>query len=284
VAPFASPSMPTGLMDWSHERHIADRTAISFGAMERFGVVDDSGEESNPAAFQSYWNRETTDATTASLELGSLIHMAIYEPDRLLAEVAVRPTKDDGSLIRSNSKEFRTWAAENVGKRFVRPVDLDLVTGMVAASLESRALVQLRRLETVAIERSMVWVDPETGLRLRIRVDRLSRRQDGALVVEDLKSTDDASPAAFRRTCHRWRYFDRLAHYIDGVEACYGQRPRGVLVPASKQRPYQFGVYEPREAWLEEGRARNRAVLRELARRFNENDWSSDWEIGPVMI
>lgn len=272
-----------GFQNWTAAEHHADRTALSFSMLRHFGTITEGLEHANPGLFRAHLHGEVDARETAAIAFGTLAHLAVLEPDRLLSEIAVRPTKDDGTLLRANSNAYREWAAEHEGMRIVSPVDLDVLTGILDACARSPALAQLRRLPELFREKSIVWRDDDIGLLLKARPDSLRSRPD-CVVCIDLKTTADASPDSFRQSCHRFGYFDRAAFYLDGLAAILGPYPRFAIVAVTKERPYQVAVYEPRATWIDEGRARNRALLREVARRIESDDWLAPWELEPVMI
>ena len=269
---------------WSADEHHADRTALSFSMLRRFGSVDDSGEDINPGLFRAHLGGEVAERRSDALEFGILAHVARYEPRRLETDFAARPTKDDGTLHRKGSKVYEAWAAENAGKRDVSPQNLETACAIARVVAESPATGKLDRLRVVAREQSIVWTDAETGLLLKIRPDRILERLDGTWVDEDLKTTTDVTPRAFRAQCFRFAYFDRCAFYLDGLEALTGQPARCVLVAVTKEPPFQVAAYEPRAQWIDEARHRNRALLREVARCFETNDWLAPWEAEPMML
>ncbi len=270
------------LKDWTSDEHHADRTCVSFSMMKHLGKVDETGEFINPKVFKHHWDNHDPKSTKA-LEFGKLAHIAVYEPDRLIAEVVARPVKDDGKLHGTNTNIFKEFAAMHDGKTLVAPVDLAVVTGILAACRASPALQKLHTLTALYREQSIVWKDEETGLNFKIRPDQLLEGRDG-WIIEDLKTTVDATPYQFRRSCFKYEYYRRAAFYADGVEALTGMPARTVLIAVTKERPFQVGVYEPAEAQLEDARRQNLEVKLELAKRFDADDWSAPWETEPMIL
>lgn len=275
------------LEDWSAKQHHADRTAISFSGLKLLGEVTDDGGSLDPASFRAYLDGTLAVSESKALNFGIATHMALYEPDRLLQSLAVRPLNDDGKLLNANTNAYKDWKAEQLaaGRVIITPAEELAIKHMLAALGRSPSFRQLRRLRPFFREQSITWTDPETGLRLKIRTDTVRERpSDGAWVIEDLKTCSDARPDAFTRDCIRYRYFDRSAFYQDGIEALTGKRPRVVLVPVQKDDPYQVAVYEPAPHRLEEGRARNRALLHEAARCIEQDQWLARWQLEPIVI
>jgi len=276
-------------MNWTEAEHHSNRDAVSFSLLSKFGKVTEDGSELNPGRFLAAWQSKFAEGKKSrALEFGTLAHLAVYEPDRLLTECVARPVKDDGKTIHSTtSKVFKEFAAQNVGKRLLHPVDLAVTLGLVAAVKASPAVRRLHDRPSLYREQSIVAdsdaLDTPAGLGLRIRIDQVLEGDHG-WIVEDLKTTEDASPAAFKKSCWKFRYFERMAFYLDVAEAYTGVRARGAFIAVTKSEPYQVAVYEPRKADIDEGRAMYRASLLELARCFREDDWRAPWEKAPVML
>ena len=74
-----------------------------------------------------------------------------------------------------------------------------------------------------APEVSLFWVDPETGVKCRARLDWLPEPVKGRrLIVPDLKSTGvtaGASPVEFSKAGGRFGYYGQQEHYRDGLIA-----------------------------------------------------------------
>lgn len=72
-------------------------------------------------------------------------------------------------------------------------------------------------------EVSIVWDDPATGVRCRIRLDFLPHLDArDRLIVVDYKTTQDASDDACERSIGRFRYHIQEGFYVDGVAAHFG--------------------------------------------------------------
>jgi exodeoxyribonuclease VIII len=63
-------------------------------------------------------------------------------------------------------------------------------------------------------------------------------------LIVDLKTTEDASPAGFRKSIGAFRYHVQASWYLDGVQAATGCRPDEFLfVCVDKKPPYAVAVY-----------------------------------------
>lgn len=88
-------------------------------------------------------------------------------------------------------------------------------------------------------EQSLYWIDDETGVTCRGRVDWVHPR---ALV--DLKTTINAAPAKFSRALVDYGYALQASWYCDGWEAVTGERLPFVHVVVEKEPPHLVAVYQ----------------------------------------
>ena len=93
-------------------------------------------------------------------------------------------------------------------------------------------------------EVSMFWVDEQTGVRLRGRVDRLTISPDGRPLLIDCKTTGrSASPSGFSRAVTDHRYDLQEATYRIGYEACTGVTPDFLFVVVESTPTHEVGTY-----------------------------------------
>lgn len=88
-------------------------------------------------------------------------------------------------------------------------------------------------------EQSLYWIDPETGVTCRGRVDWVHPR-----AIVDLKTTINASPGKFSRALVDYGYALQAAWYTEGWEAVTGQALPFVHVVVEKEPPHLVAVYQ----------------------------------------
>jgi exodeoxyribonuclease VIII len=91
--------------------------------------------------------------------------------------------------------------------------------------------------------------------------------------VADLKTTEDASPAAFARSVATYRYHVQAAFYLDGLRACDAQIDAFAFVAVEKTPPYLVAVYSADEICLARGREEYRADLLTFAECLRTDCW-----------
>jgi hypothetical protein len=113
-------------------------------------------------------------------------------------------------------------------------------------------------------EVTVIWVDQETGLLCKGRIDWLVETSSGWVAL-DLKTTTDASPRGFERTIADRGYMRQLPFYEDGLRAHGMDLKHLVFVAAEKEEPFAVAAYRLSEGAADEGRIQYRELLRRYA-------------------
>lgn len=209
-------------------------------------------------------NDEDTDAR----QRGRVLHIAVFEPERLAREVVVYPDRRAG-------KEWQAFEAKHAGKEIISSRMWDL-----AKAIGDRARnhpMAARYLAGGKAEHTVTWTyrSPSVAhlnsfeMTCKGRLDFIA--DVGAIV--DLKSTRDGSPTGFGREAARYEYHAQLAFYRDGYEAMTGARLPVIIVAVEAAAPFVVQVYRVDEELLELGRERYELLLAQL-RIYRE---SSRW-------
>lgn len=119
-------------------------------------------------------------------------------------------------------------------------------------------------------ELSLYHRDPETGVRLRGRVDW--QRPDGVIV--DYKTSTTADPGQLQRLFHNYCYHMQAAWYLDLVAALgICPAPTFRFVVQEKTPPYEVVVVQLDEEAITEGRRANREAIRLYADLTKSGRW-----------
>ena len=207
-----------------------------------------------------YWSRflnpdRPVVEPTAAMQLGSLVHCAVLEPDELAKRYATCPPR--------NTKDGKATAAMLAasGIEAVTAGDMELALAMAASVRNHQAAAELLR-DGIA-EKSFWWDDVDTGLRCKCRPDWYY----GTTLV-DLKTTTDASPRGFARSVVQYRYHVQQAHYMAGTFA-----ERFVFIAVEKTYPYAVGVYELDTIAMDAAEVIRRNNLQTIADCRAINEW-----------
>ncbi len=119
-------------------------------------------------------------------------------------------------------------------------------------------------------EITIKWTDPETGIVCKSRGDRYV----GELrTCVDLKTTEDAGPAGFAKSCASYGYHRQQAFYEDGFAAVGEPLDAFVFVAIEKRAPYLIGVYALDADAVGLGREWARRTLGTLAGCIERGDY-----------
>ena len=174
---------------------------------------------------------------TAAMKLGSLVHCAVLEPDELSSRYGVCGPR--------NTKAGKEQA-ERMATAGIEAVTAgDMLTANCMADSVRRHPAASALLAHGKAEQSFWWDDLPTGLRCKCRPDWYQ----GSTIV-DLKTCQDASPAAFARSVATFAYHVQAAHYLTGLHGA----GRFVFIAVEKTAPYAVAVYELDHAAMALGR------------------------------
>jgi len=191
---------------------------------------------------------------TDALRIGRAVHCAVFEPERFAERfVTYGASKTTGEGARKAWAAFQGQARAN-GQTIVDAAELEQIQAMAA---------EVRACPTVAqhlmggqAEVTEVWIDPETGLACKARLDYRSR--SGIIIY--LKTAINADVRAFGAAAWRYGYFHQLEHYAKGNEAT-----PVLLVVVEKDAPHDVAVFEPTQETREAAREEWRALLNTIA-------------------
>ena len=192
----------------------------------------------SPLHARAYLDGEREEPTKA-MEFGTAFHAAVLEPERFADAYAVftgdRRTKEGKAAYQ---------ALLDRGAQVVDQDDYDRICEMSAAVRAHPTAGALLQPGSGVAEASVFWQATEQ-VECKCRPDfwRVEER-----VVVDIKTTDDASPAAFAGSVINYRYHVQAAHYLKGTGA-----RQFIFVVVEKKAPYAIAVYELDAAALELG-------------------------------
>lgn len=208
-----------------------------------------------------YWarfldpNRKPVEPTTA-MRFGSLVHTAVLEPEELLQRYGVAPDR----RTKAGKEQAERMAADGI--EAITETDMTIALSMAASVRNHPAAAAL--LAKGKAEQSFWWDDLPTGLRCKCRPDWYH----GTTIV-DLKTCQDASPAAFASSVAKFGYHIQAAHYLAGLHGA----ERFVFVAVEKTAPYAIAVYELDQAAMALGRTMRDNALEVIATCKAADSW-----------
>lgn len=176
---------------------------------------------------------------TPAMAIGSAVHTHVLELDQWDARYVTCPDGID-RRTKMGKAEWEAFTVASTGRTVLSKADAQLVMKMGHAVWSHPAAAMLLNLPGQA-ETTHMWIDRTTGLECKCRPDWMTT--DGSLVV-DLKTTEDASPAGFRKSIGSWRYHVQSAWYLHGLEQATGHRPdQFIFICVEKKPPHAVAVY-----------------------------------------
>lgn len=196
---------------------------------------------------------------------GQLVHCAILEPDEFDKRYILGPTANRSTKV---WKEFCASFPDQVA------IQQDQYDMARYAAESARKLPEIA--ETLAAgeaEQSAYWIDPETGVLCRCRPD-WTHTFGAGVVLMDVKTYSDASPAEFARQVARKSYHRQAAFYSDGYALASGQAVHAfVFLAVETEWPYAVSATMLDDEAVEKGRELYRDNLATYAECLKTGVW-----------
>lgn len=152
-------------------------------------------------------------------DFGNAFEMALLEPhnvDKYVVgfDAEDRPEPDKTFASKLNKEWKANFYEKNKDKYIINAhgkESFDALTSMIDSCLRDEKINSL--IKNIEYQYSIFWKDETTGLNLKTRPDICKSK---SCIVVDVKTTDDASPAAFSRAMRKFNYPLQAAMQIDG--------------------------------------------------------------------
>lgn len=183
-------------------------------------------------------------ATTAQMALGSLVHSGVLEPLSIakryvfmpnyashpdnVSKTGVRSFSASTDFVKKMQEQFQSL---NFDKEIVSEEQYNTMIGMASALQANVAARDLLR--DGEAEVSLVWDDPDTGLRCKCRIDWLKAK---SRIFVDLKTTADASE--FERSIVKYGYHRQTSFYQRGLLLAAGIEAVPWVIAAETKAPF----------------------------------------------
>lgn len=207
---------------------------------------------------------------------GNLVDTLLFEPLLFDTRYKVTPdTYDDG---KGNTKPWnwnanicKDWRKNNLDKIIIKPEDHhranDIVLKIMAHPEAGKWLSE------ATYQVSLSWVDPDTELACKSRIDALRANE----MIIDLKITNNPHPSNFSRIINNFLYHVQGAFYHDGyILAQGGKLEDGPSIPfliiaVEDQPPHDVVCYNLGPESFECGRIIYKTAL-DRYKEYKEND------------
>lgn len=238
--------------------------AGDYHAVEAYSASGLKLIERSPAHYAHAGSR----APSRAMQIGTAIHCALLEPKRFEADYVCSGTDD------RRASEYKQAVKSKGGDDdwVLTQPEWDKVVGMQAAAYahpEARSVLNCPGEE----ELSVFAEDPETGLAIKCRPDKLAYGQTGPIIA-DVKKCQDARPEEFAKSVARYGYDLAAAHYIETYKAATDAKVvQYLLIAIEEEPPHGVMVYELPVEWLNYGLKRRNEALRVAAQCVESGEW-----------
>ena len=196
------------------------------------------------------WFLEHPPEQTPALMFGSAVHKLLLEPDGFNDEFAVAPNVD--RRTKAGKEEWERFLSGNEGKTIISQDDAKTASEMVAKVMTVPDVREM--LEKGKTEQAFFWIDSETELTCKVRVDILTE-EDGKVAIADYKTTADARTEIFNKSVFRHGYFLQAWMYSEAVKKNLGldYNPSFTFIAQEKKPPYAVNVIRVTDDVMTEG-------------------------------
>lgn len=181
--------------------------------------------------------------STKFMDFGSLVDCMLMEPDQFPLLFIEQPeeypsAKGDMKPWSNNANFCKDWNAEQAdqGKTIYKASDYQRALKIVHSIGEHDTAAKW--LQGAEYQVAIVWQDEETGIMCKGRLDAITPE-----MLIDAKTTGNASPKEFKRTCNNFMYHVQDVMYSEGYKAVTGKElPFGFIV-AESESPHCVACY-----------------------------------------
>jgi len=200
---------------------------------------------------------------TQPMIIGSATHSAILEPDLFVREWGRLPEGDGRSKAVKEAKA--ELIVQHGADRILKPDVYDNILAMRDSVLDNALSLDL--LDGADTEVSHYWAEryihgtKPMEVDCKARIDALPREDSmWSDCVVDIKTTANASPEEFRRSCFNFSYHIQCQHYLSAAN-----RGRFIFIVVERDAPHCVAIYELDDDALELGRQTRDSLLGQWA-------------------
>ena len=200
---------------------------------------------------------------TQAMIIGSATHSAILEPDLFVKEWGRLPEGDGRSKAVKEAKA--ELIVQHGADRILKPDVYDNILAMRDSVFDNALALDL--LDGADTETSHYWAEryflgtKPVEVDCKARIDALPAESSmWNNCVVDIKTTANASPEEFRRSCFNFSYHIQAPHYLAAAN-----RGRFIFIVVERDAPHCVAIYELDDDALELGRQEREFLLDQWA-------------------
>ncbi len=213
-------------------------------------------------------------------DLGHALHQALLEPQLFEANVLVAPDVDRRTKI--GKAEWAAFEERAQGRTIVTESEMLCLKG-IRENAAAHETINLILNGPGVSELSIVWIDPETKLKCKARLDRLAELNGYPFIV-DLKTTHrPASTNSWQTAIMQYSLHEQAAHYQNGLEVLRplqeGFKRKFAWIVAETEPPFAVRIFEADDYSLDIGRDQVAKHLAQFRECLDAGVWPS-WPMG----
>lgn len=206
--------------------------------------------------------------STRSQEIGTLVHAAILEDNKLWNLMAIPPREVLASNGHRRGGAYDNWKALQNGKIIITEDELQMIDSIVVQA-RKHPVLQMFLANKLQIEMPILWEDALSGLRCK-GIPDLVCKTSYVVDVKTCQNVDD-----IERSVATYGYHLQAAFYLRGCSAHYGNiYDNFVILAVETNPPYRVHARLLDEQAIMVGNMRIDELLADYARRKEANDWS----------
>lgn len=218
--------------------------------------------------------KEVERESSAAMNFGTLVHTLFLEPDQFENEFVIAPKFD--KRTKAGKEEAAAWEAAHQGKILITEEQKTDAMRMAENLKQLSSYADMQSNYGMA-EASIFFNDPVYDLALRVRLDyhiAPCKALPNGLIL-DVKTTTDARPTEFSRSCAKFSYDLSAAMYREGFQQYYktAEKPPFIFLVAESAIPYNVKQYKAADLFLSVGESRYNKAKELLAESLLINEW-----------
>ena len=211
-------------------RNVAEMVYREYDALNASIVKHGIGRGSSLRAMKHAIDNPTE--PTAAMDLGTLLHAKILEPETFLDRLAIW----EGGVRRG--KAYDEFEAANAGRIIIKPDEAATIARMADAVMDNR---RARVLFNAAGERECVAIwNTRLGFQCKARIDYLNTDE---MILVDLKTCRSADDGAWARAAEDLKYDVQAAWYRWGFEHVTGKPCKVAFVAVENEGLHRCRVF-----------------------------------------
>jgi excisionase family DNA binding protein len=198
------------------------------------------------------WERDNPRPSSLPLIMGGCFHGMVLEPECLDDEYAVKPTDIDGKspLTKYYKESFAEMQEERPEAQWLKADEWKTCLGMAEAIMSNPVYTHYAS-DVEAIAEGSGYFD-YNGAKCKVRPDLYT--SDGTII--DLKSTQDASAAGFRKSVRNFGYDFQSCWYIEAMRAMGLPARQFIFCVVEKVAPFSVATYTLTESEIDRHKPR----------------------------